>query len=251
MDGQHFPVKDMQPGLNAPPFHVFCRSTTCPYFDDEFSLEDKRVAKGEDGEWYELPGNISYPEWKKSFVDGGNKADLKPVTYEGGIPKNWKTIDVKEDNALQNTNPKFGTDIGYSKNCPNCACAYEMRRRGYDVTARPYVKGGSHYLNDKPWEAWEGLDKSKDVKKITDESSLFEFAQGKGNGARFGIAIEYADRSGHVIVGEVVDNILELYDPQTGKKFNGIDFNDINSVQLWQTNELKLSDRGITACESR
>lgn len=72
MDGQHFPVKDMQPGVNAPPFHVFCRTTTCPYFDDEFTVDDKRVAKGEDG-WYEVPANMTYPEWKKSFVDGGSK----------------------------------------------------------------------------------------------------------------------------------------------------------------------------------
>lgn len=69
MDSQHFPVKDMTPGLNAPPFHVFCRTTTCPYFDDEFTVNDKRIAKGEDG-WYEVPANMSYMEWKNSFVDG-------------------------------------------------------------------------------------------------------------------------------------------------------------------------------------
>lgn len=77
MDGKHFPVKDMQPGVNAPPFHVFCRSTTCPYFNDEFTLDDKRVAKGDDGKWYEVPANMTYPEWKKSFVDGGDKSNLK------------------------------------------------------------------------------------------------------------------------------------------------------------------------------
>lgn len=79
MDGQHFPVKDMQPGVNAPPFHPYCRTTTCPYFNDEFSILDKRVAKGEDGKWYEIPGNMTYPEWKKSFVDGGSKGDLKQI----------------------------------------------------------------------------------------------------------------------------------------------------------------------------
>ena len=40
-------------------------------------------------------------------------------------------------------------------NCPNCVCAYEMRKRGYDVVARPYVSGGSHYLNMHPEGAWE------------------------------------------------------------------------------------------------
>ena len=36
MDGKHFPMKDFQPGVTAPPFHVWCRSTTVPYFDDEW-----------------------------------------------------------------------------------------------------------------------------------------------------------------------------------------------------------------------
>lgn len=31
-----------------------------------------------------------------------------------------------------------------------------MRKRGYDVVARPYVSGGSHYLNMHPESAWEG-----------------------------------------------------------------------------------------------
>lgn len=83
MDGQHFPVKDMQPGLNAPPFHVFCRSTTCPYFNDEFTVNDKRVAKNEEtGEWYEVPANMTYKEWDNIFVKGGSKDDLTPIVED-------------------------------------------------------------------------------------------------------------------------------------------------------------------------
>jgi SPP1 gp7 family putative phage head morphogenesis protein len=105
MDGQHFPVKDMQAGVNAPPFHPLCRSTTCPYFDDEFSLEDKRVAKDEEtGEWYEIPANMTYPEWKKAFGDtDGDKSDLKEIseaslrTKSGGdYGVNWKIVKSKE-----------------------------------------------------------------------------------------------------------------------------------------------------------
>lgn len=78
-DGRHYPVKDMQAGVNAPPFHPYCRTTTCPYFDDEFTIDDMRVAKGEDGEWYEVPASLSYKDWKKSFVDGGDKGNLTPI----------------------------------------------------------------------------------------------------------------------------------------------------------------------------
>ena len=30
MDGKHFPMKNFQAGVTAPPFHPWCRSTTCP-----------------------------------------------------------------------------------------------------------------------------------------------------------------------------------------------------------------------------
>ena len=36
MDGKHFPMSQWEVGVTAPPFHVWCRSTTVPFFDDEF-----------------------------------------------------------------------------------------------------------------------------------------------------------------------------------------------------------------------
>lgn len=103
MDGQHFPVKDMTPGVNAPPFHVFCRTTTCPYFNDEFTVDDKRIAKGDDGEYYEVPANMTYPEWKKSFVDGGSKGDLIeiPKTPEIDIITDAKDFSEYDSKQLQ------------------------------------------------------------------------------------------------------------------------------------------------------
>lgn len=72
MDGKHFPMKDYQPGVTAPPFHVWCRSVTAPYFDDEFSLGE-RAARGEDGKTYYVPSDMTYKDWKKSLVDGNVK----------------------------------------------------------------------------------------------------------------------------------------------------------------------------------
>lgn len=76
MDGQHFPMKDFEAGVTAPPFHVNCRTTTCPYFNDEFSLGGERAARGEDGEVYYVPADMKYPEWKEAFVDGGSKEEF-------------------------------------------------------------------------------------------------------------------------------------------------------------------------------
>lgn len=77
MDGKHFPMSQWEVGTTAPPFHVWCRSTTCPYFDDEFDSVGERAARGEDGNTYYVPSNMTYKDWKKSFVDGGDKSDLQ------------------------------------------------------------------------------------------------------------------------------------------------------------------------------
>lgn len=63
MDGQVFEMKDFETGVTAPPFHVNCRSTTTPYFDDEFA-KGERSARGADGETYYVPSDMTYKEWK-------------------------------------------------------------------------------------------------------------------------------------------------------------------------------------------
>lgn len=78
MDGQHFSMKDYAAGITAPPFHPWCRSTTCPYFNDEFSLGE-RAARDENGKTYYVPSNVKYPDWKQAFVDGGSKTTFKPL----------------------------------------------------------------------------------------------------------------------------------------------------------------------------
>lgn len=76
MDGRHFPTNEFIVGTTAPPFHPWCRSTTCPYFDDEFSQDGYRASRGDDDKTvYDVPANMKYPEWKEKFVDGGLKTD--------------------------------------------------------------------------------------------------------------------------------------------------------------------------------
>lgn len=79
MDGKHFPMSQWEVGVTAPPFHVWCRSTTVPYFDDEFDAVGERAARGADGKTYYVPADMTYKQWEKSFVDG-DKADLEQIT---------------------------------------------------------------------------------------------------------------------------------------------------------------------------
>lgn len=74
LDGKHFPMKDYQPGVTAPPFHVYCRSTTVPYFDEQFDIGERAARDEETGKTYYIPDDMNYQEWKETFVDGGDKS---------------------------------------------------------------------------------------------------------------------------------------------------------------------------------
>ena len=86
MDGKHFPMSEWKVGVTAPPFHVHCRSTTVPYFDDEFDAVGERAARDEEtGKTYFVPGNMTYKEWEKSFVNGGDKSGLQEALPDDTI----------------------------------------------------------------------------------------------------------------------------------------------------------------------
>lgn len=82
MDGKLFKMSDMKIGTNAPPLHPRCRSCTAPYFDDAEDLE--RVARGENGGAYKVPGDMTYEQWEKAFIDG-DKSDLQEVPHDDKI----------------------------------------------------------------------------------------------------------------------------------------------------------------------
>jgi len=77
LDGKHFDMGDYWVGVTAPPFHCYCRTTICPYFDDEFTFGEQRAARGENGKTYYVPSNTKYNEWNKSFGSKDSTVDLQ------------------------------------------------------------------------------------------------------------------------------------------------------------------------------
>lgn len=113
MDGKHFKMSEWKVGETAPPFHVHCRSTTVPYFDDEFDAVGERAARDEEtGKTYFVPGNMTYKEWDKAFVQG-DKSDLKEATPDDTIKVQEK---ISDQNAKIDDLKQQFSDIteGYS-----------------------------------------------------------------------------------------------------------------------------------------
>lgn len=69
MDLEIIPLAEKEVGVNFPPFHPNCRTTTIPYFEpDEFTAQEMRIARDEEGETYYVPANVNYRQWKAGLV---------------------------------------------------------------------------------------------------------------------------------------------------------------------------------------
>ena len=98
MDRKVVPMSEFQPGVTVPPFHPHCRGTTVPAIDEKYMGE--RAARDQDGKVYYVPGNMSYSEWKKTFVDNGSKDGLTLATI-GSIIKNTVSMVKSEGSNVQ------------------------------------------------------------------------------------------------------------------------------------------------------
>lgn len=77
LDGKVFKMSEYKIGVTAPPFHVYCRTTTVPYYGAEYET-GVRAARDAKGEEYELiDENLTYEDWKDHYVDG------KPLKKKG------------------------------------------------------------------------------------------------------------------------------------------------------------------------
>ena len=142
----------------------------------------------------------------------------------------------------------FSGDEAYKTNCTNCISAYEMRKRGYNVIARPATK--NHYLSRHPEAAWVGAEvRTTSGSGLEDIVSVTEKWP---DGARVEVAVTWKGRqNGHVIVAEKVNGKIRFYDVQSGEKISSKIFSYVedDKTLFWRIDDLEPSDRGITACE--
>lgn len=110
MDKKVFKVKDKVIGINYPPFHINCRSTTIAYFEFLEGESSKSTSKEEKP--LKMP-KMSYKEWEKKYVNNDNY-----IQQEQAIKKNKTnnayTVDYKFINSKK-FHEKFETLKG-SKN---------------------------------------------------------------------------------------------------------------------------------------
>ena len=67
LDNERFKVSEQQPGLNCPPMHPWCRSTTiCDIREIELAEMKRRARDPVTGKVRTFPANITYQQWYKA-----------------------------------------------------------------------------------------------------------------------------------------------------------------------------------------
>lgn len=104
-DEKIYKVSEAKPGVNLPPLHAYCRSTTIADMDSE-GLENlsRRARDPVTGKTYIVPGDMNYEEWHKKFVVnkyGENKSQamenmIKNKSYDKAQLKKYRKVLGKE-----------------------------------------------------------------------------------------------------------------------------------------------------------
>ena len=127
-------------------------------------------------------------------------------------------------------NPHYGESKAYSVNCQTCVVAYELRLRGFDVSALPNTAGSAlSRLSKATHTAWQNITR-EDIPVIA-RTTLDRYGHIKQpplkwakvsaamtETGRYHIAWRWKrKRSGHIITAErLPDGNLRFYDPQNG-----------------------------------
>lgn len=162
-----------------------------------------------------------YPDLsKKSYEEQRGPASTTSDTVEKALGiRKGKSIDYRE--AAEKANPNFHVDTAYQINCQRCVPVYELRRRGYPVTAMPKRK----QYGEKPNKCSYGYEcfETPQVKGIWGQqpaltkAALLKDLKSLPDGARVGIIWAWNNDTGHTTVCEKVNGKLVFIDPQTGK----------------------------------
>lgn len=172
------------------------------------------------------------------------------------IPSSWKKITGVHDTEsdIKAANPHFSEGREYKVNCQRCVPTYEMRRRGYDVIAKPNnAWGKGDYLSRNSNKAFENAEVHWSLPG-TGKREIERLLKEWGEGARAEVGVTWKGaNSGHVFVAENIGGKVVFIDPQSGEMDVSHYFKSVRSNQsrVWRIDNLNLSELIEDCCEAR
>lgn len=179
-----------------------------------------------------------------------------------------KLIHADHSNAddAKATNPNYDPyrrTHDYNSNCQRCVCAYEARRRGYDVEALPIPLDakGKPDTSDEVLNHWKTIFENAVWEPETQQDlkfSLYKFVADKvhsyGEGSRSIVYVKWKkEKYAHVFIAENHNGQVVYIDPQTGS-MNCIDYlfkAERGRTQVCRIDNLEFSDYIKGCCKNR
>lgn len=142
-----------------------------------------------------------------------------------------KDTEMTEDEDIKMVNPLFRTgDVTSSNNCMCCTTTYDIRRRGFDVTAGIVDRGFDSDILKKWYKdpkiktverpkADITMTSNRDIQKKYVDNVMSTLRKEK-EGSRGNLMVSWSlGYSGHSMVYQVRNGNVEIIDTQTGKKY--------------------------------
>ena len=237
----HFGVKGMRWGVRNDKPATSGTSTK----SNPLSKSKGKVGEGEEL-YVALVGIVLVAKASKAAMNTIDSGNAKVILNKGKRFVTRQKLDYKVDTSLAKkkmSESELMTKVvkpvnrdypskGTKQNCRRCTVAYEMRRRGFDVTATKSIMAtGQHGLgmkkalnvNTRKYEAAENkvftVANVRALKNTDAPDALFKALKGQPNGSRGEVAVGWLMGGGHSVAYEIINNKPVIIDTQSGKMF--------------------------------
>lgn len=163
--------------------------------------------------------------WHTIPVAGG-RTDTKYRRIKQSVETDIDNVDAANkiiDKNVTATNPAYNSgNPAYRQNCQRCVATYEMRRRGYDVIAKPAIidKEGKLSPNDPLTKSWKDIFEGANFLPYTDyeggKTSIMAQMDEWGDGSVAEVKVIWKKGGAHVFVAQRVNGTVRFIDPQNG-----------------------------------
>ncbi len=143
------------------------------------------------------------------------------TTFSNGFA--IKDLSIISD--IKATNPGFSSHtFEYMENCQRCVAAYEARRRGYNVIAKPRILSRTdplpYMMNPFGWPAVYKNHKLESCSAATGDlakKKVEVLMRSYGDKSRAIVKVDWLTQNkGHLFIAENQNDMIYFVDPQTG-----------------------------------
>ena len=130
LDGKVYKRSEAIPGVNFPPTHPHCRSTTVPA-DVETLGDETRIAKDSNGNYIYLKANTSYEDYRKALETGDWNNVMHDTKINTEIKKTVVNAHKEMYNIINDESLKDSEKIGEIKDIPKTLSNFESHSKNW------------------------------------------------------------------------------------------------------------------------